>query len=238
MNAGIARYSKLKEKPMKNAIYSIAGGIALALTSGIASAGDAATATLHERLTQDEGLHQISDGLYAESSDSGESFVATNAKGRAALAQKIRALQPQIQALFKANGVNRAERLVLDSLDERARALQAPIAKGTQERTGTCSNGAMLYARATATSGTSANGYAVVSLDFGPVTPTLNEASASTDTNGAYDTGSAYDAAQASASESLSCFSDATATVTCPDDSAPAVSAFAYSVSRAPRCRF
>ena len=92
---------------MKNAIYSIAGGIALALTSGIASAGDAGVANLHERLTRDEGLHQISDGLYAESSDSGESFVATNAKGRAALAEKIRTLQPQAQ-LFTYAGTGHA----------------------------------------------------------------------------------------------------------------------------------
>jgi hypothetical protein len=237
MNAGKPRNPKLKEKTMKSIIRTLTAGIAFALASGIAYAGGVGSSTLHDRLTQEEGLKFVSDGLYAESSDSGESFVATNAKGRVALAQKIRALQPQIQTLLNANGVTRAERLLLDSLDERVRTLQAPVAKGTQEHTGTCSNGAMLYARATATAGTSASGYAVVSLDFGPVTPTLNEASATTDTNGAYDTGSAYDAAQASVSESLSCFSDAAATVTCPGDSGPAVSAFAYSVSRAPRCR-
>jgi hypothetical protein len=63
---------------MKNVICSLAAGIALVFASRDASAGGS---TLHDRLTQDEGLALVSDGLYAESTEDGESLVATNAQG-------------------------------------------------------------------------------------------------------------------------------------------------------------
>lgn len=222
---------------MKNAILALATGIALALTASSVSAGATNDSTLHDRLTQHEGLSLVSDGLYAETTENGESYVATNAAGRAALAQKMRAIQPRLNKLFQAGGISRSERALLGSISKKAQELQSPVAKASQERTGFCSGGAQLYARATANAGTSANGYAVVSLDFSPVTPTLNEVNVGTDFNGAYDSGSGYDAASAAVSDAASCFSNANASVTCPGAAAPAVDAWAFSFNRAPRCR-
>lgn len=220
---------------MKNRLKTLALGIVTALLPTLLSANDVATKSLHERLTLDEGMNLAGDGLYAQESDAGISYVATNDAGRRALATKIRALLPSIRKQLAGSGLNHQERKSLSRSEALIGELESAIGKGAQ--TGGCESGATVYARALSSWGTQASGLAKVTLDFGPTTPTNNYAEAETDFTYITDSGVGSDPAEAIAAEPFSCVASAQASVFCPGTNTAAVHAWAFSVSRTPRCR-
>jgi hypothetical protein len=201
--------------------------IAAAMLPALASAAD--SQSLRNRLTLEQGMTMVSDGLYLEKTATGESYVATNTSGRRALALKVRAVQLESEKRMKDRASTHAQGVASAKTEALLQLLETPQSKRFMEREGYCSGGAQLYASASATNGTAASAYAVNALDFGPVTPTANYADAYTDNTGYASYGTGYGAAQAQTYESPSCFSNAYASVTCPNDSAPAVVAWAFS---------
>jgi hypothetical protein len=204
--------------------------LALCLASllpAFASAND--QTSLHDRLTLEEGMSMISNGLYFEKTQSGESYVATNADGRRALAARVRAVDAQMKQAATGLRLDPARTNALLGI------LEAPQAKGSMNREGNC-GAARVFANASSSNGTSANASAVNGLDFSPVTPTANYAEAYTDLIFNSSTGTGYTAAQAQAYEANSCYSGAYSSVTCPGASSPAVVAWAVSRRNLPRC--
>lgn len=208
----------------------VSGALALAL-SGLAVAGtpDAQPAT----------AVPISDGLYATLHAHSGSFVATNAAGKLELARRIEDVRAQALAAYSVDGLQPNEEGVLARLTASAQSLrQEATIKASQSSGGTCGNGNTLHTSAIATNGYNASAFAVNAIDFGPATPTLNYAVAYNDFNSNEVTATGLVAAQTSVSNPGSCISVAEARVTCPGATVAASRSFAYSINRAPACRY
>lgn len=204
--------------------------LALCLASLLPAFASAADQTsLHDRLTLEEGMSMVSNGLYFEKTRSGDAYVATNADGRRALAARVRAVDAQMKKS------NSGTRLDPARTGELLSILEAPEAKGSMNREGNC-GAAQVFAFASSSNGSSANASSLNGLDFGPVTPTANYAEAYTDLIYNSGTGTGYTPAQAQAYEAASCFAGAYSSVTCPGASSPAVVAWALSSRNLPRC--
>ena len=215
--------------------------LTLALVSAGALAQSTATRTLDQVLTQDEGMNQVSDGLYAQNTGSSESYVAINAAGQRALLDRLVQLRTKLAAQHAAGGTSSSEQASLDVIDKSIAELGQPQPKNTI--IGDCSGpggtgSPQLYARALSGGGLSASGYAVLTSDFSPATPTQNSAFASTqnrlgdDTSSQSSTGVGLTAASASASApngNTACTASASASVKCPGHTTPSISAFAVS---------
>lgn len=218
---------------MKTAFKIFAITLSAAVLSPSASAAET---SLHDRLTVEQGMSEMSPGFYAQKSQTGESFVATSAAGQRALAQKLREVRALQQNRLSKKQPSHAEQAALNKTENLLKQLETSVSKDSQSGYENCSNGALLYVSAASSSGSTATGYAVVALDFGPVTPTLNYADAYNDNGGDTNYGSGYAAAQASVDGGHSCFAAGFASVTCPDESSPKIVAYAYSQSNRPRC--
>lgn len=209
----------------------LSGVLALAL-SGLASAAAPA-------VQPDAAPTLVADGLYATEHADGASFLAVNAAGKSELAKRIDEVRAEATLRYAADGIQGNEQSVLDRLAASAQALrQEGSAKASQTSGGSCGNGNTLRTTASATNGYNASASAVNAIDFGPATPTQNQAVAYNDFNYNESTATGLAAAQASVSDSGSCVSVAEGRVTCPGATVPASRAFAYSMSRAPACRY
>lgn len=216
---------KLRNASFLLAVFSTA---ALAQTTG--------APTLDEALVTSEGMTKVSDGLYAKSADSGQSFVATNKTGHQTLLQKLQAERSRIESRVATS----SKQGMLDQIDGLISAVNQPSPKN-QTLTGDCTGSGgtgypRLYVQALSSGGTSASGYAVMTDDFSPYLNTTNYAIATTENLSNSATAHAFTPASASQTEPQSCYASATARVTCPPSTSPAITAVAFSSNPAPRC--
>jgi hypothetical protein len=193
-----------------------------------------------EQSLRDDGYIERSNGLFASPNLAEPAFVATNAQGRQALVLEMHKDRATYLARAQKNGIQAQEQNVLNSFDRTIADASkiASVAKITNSSEGPCivPNGATLFASATSNAGTSASAFAVNSIDFGPATPTANYAEASTEFSTVSNTGVGTSPASSSTSNSFSCFAYSYGSVTCPGESAPAVSAYISTFSTRPRC--
>lgn len=203
---------------------------ALSMISGAAFA----QGSLDQVLTQKEGLTLVSDGLYADKHGTEESYVATSQAGRQALATVMSQHRAMMERHYSTNGIDRAERLVLNEMDTSIAELSRSGAKMDDEDTGNCGTTQVLT-RATANGGITASSYAVASNPGGAVAATTNFAS--TMVGGAYKNHNAVGAAPASVSDAnpTSCHSASYAQSFCPGSWA-GVASYAYSYRIGPGC--
>lgn len=204
--------------------------LTLALFSASALAQNPGSQALDDVLTQKEGMSLVSDGLYYQKTDSGDSFVAVNATGKRAILAKMQETRAALAARYQAKGIPQSEQIALGALDNEIARLSQPQPKN-QEITYHCGDAATIYARALSSGGTSSSAYAVdQGGGFSPPTSTVNVATASTDDVSHSSTTSTFTAATASATEARSCVAYSSASVTCyGDPSPPTISAFATS---------
>lgn len=216
---------------------SFAGASIVALTAlcSMQVSAQEQSRTLGDILTQDQGMTQISDGLWARTSPASESYVAVGKAGHAALLEKLIQLRPKMSSTQTATAGAAAKPSVVD---EAIADLDAMHLGEKQTVTGSCSGpGASgepeLRAIANSSGGTTASASAVMTNDFSPATNTTNFARAQTvnrngvTTSDHSDTEHAFTQASASASApvQLPCSAAAWATVTCPTGG-PGISAF------------
>jgi hypothetical protein len=209
----------------------------LALASSSAFAQVSASRSLDDVLTHDEGMTLISDGLYAQSTGSGESWVAVNPAGQRALRVKLQELRAKWAKQSKPAAASKSPAFA--ALDRSIAQLSTLSPDQIVEGDCTGPGGTAmpsLYARATSSGGYTASGYAVRQLDFGPGTPTQNAAWAETDNPfgdpTSQQTGSGVGDQAASATATAvgrRCQAFASASITCPGQSSPAIAASAYS---------
>ena len=203
----------------------------------------AANAQSLEKALVERGYKAISDGLYAELSTSGNAWVATNSAGHKMLVQHMENDRNTVLQIAQKDGVSAREARTLKQLQGNIDALNQAVpaqAKNSQSNYGSCltPNGAALYASASSYQGTSASATAVNALDFGPITPTSNYAEANTEYSGDYGFGVGASPANATTSDSSSCFAFGYGSVTCPAENAPGVTAYASSFSRRNICLY
>jgi hypothetical protein len=211
--------------------------LCLATAVALFGANSAGARSLDELLTQDEGLSQVSDGLYAHTTANSESYVAVNKAGQQALLDKLRDIKARLGNSEKASA------RVVDSA-----IAELSVVEPKNTVSGDC-NGAggtgqpQLYATASSSGGQTASAYAVMTSDFSPPTNTTNEACASTERGDGTTTSSqcsttyAFTPASASATApnpNNACTASASASVTCPGHSSPSISAFAFSQKSIP----
>ena len=221
----------------------IAGLVASILATGSAMAGDSRE-RLDEMLTQQDGMTQISDGLYARVDDHGEAYVAIGEPAQKALALRLIELR---ERLVNAPGDGSTQR-DFEALSKGIADLTQPAPKN-QYVSGDCTgpgggNQPQLYARAESTVGLNSNAYAVLTSDFGPITWTVNFATALTQnrfgvtTSSQTSTQNADTAASASAAapnSNQACMASSYASVKCPGQTSPAISAAALTY-KTPGC--
>lgn len=195
------------------------------------------TTTLHERLTLEDGMSLVGDGLYAKHFASGASFVATNAAGRLALADKVRAKRVALAKRQAGKKLSRNAQLRLQRFDAIIDDLSRPtgLSKISDDAWGGCGNGSGTHVHAKSDDGQSAIAYAALELDFGPTTQTENLVTGGTDYQYDWSVTYAYDPASISLFSRLSCDADAYASVSCPDGF-PGIAVFVTSTSTLPRC--
>ena len=183
---------------------------------------------LDDILIQKEGMTRVSDGLYYQKSDSGESFVAISASGKQVILDKMRETRAAL-ALRLAQTHSESGEASLASLDDQIDRLSNP--RPNQVITGHCGDQATIYARALSSGGTSASAYAVdQGGGFSPPVSTTNYASASSDNHSNSQTTSTGTPATASVTDARSCVAYSSATVNCTGDPhPPTISAFATS---------
>jgi hypothetical protein len=202
--------------------------------------------TLGSTLAVEDGMVQVADGLYARVTTDGESYVAIGESGQEALRERLIELRAKLARAHDKSPSS--EQQTLDVIANALADLSQPHTK-SQTVTGDCSGPGgtsqpQLYARALSSYGLNASAYAVLTSDFSPVLATANYASAGTrnglgvSTSSQTSTGIAYTAASASASAPVSsnaCTASSYASVKCPGQSSPAISALAYS-QKSPGC--
>lgn len=216
---GMCRIPCTKDIPMKS--------ITFAVLLAVGPLAQAKPLSVHDELTQNRGMTEVSPGLYQRIDGSEKAYVATSQTGKQALAAHI---QSRVDALTASMGKRQAtpsQLQLLGQMEDAALALTQDSRKDSQSSNGSCASYALVYAFASADYGTDAYANAGIALDFGPTTPTQNEAWAWTDGAFNYDSGTGLDAAITSAYTSYSCYSAAYAQVTCPDSGGTA--AFAES---------
>lgn len=190
--------------------------------------------SLDEVLTQDQGMTQVSEGLWARTSPASESYVAVGKAGHAALLEKLIELRPKISPTQAQIGAAAQPSL----LDQAIGDLDAMHLDAKQTVIGSCAGPGSpgepeLRAIANSSGGTTASASAVMTKDFGPATNTTNFARAETVNRQGVTTSSQSDtehfftqaSASASAPVQMPCSAAAWATVTCPTGG-PGISAF------------
>lgn len=185
---GMSRIPCTRDIPMKS--------ITFAVLLAVGSLAQAEPLSVHDELTQNRGMTEVSPGLYQRIDGSEKAYVATSQTGKQALAAHI---QSRVDALSASMGKRQATPSQLQLLGQ----------MDSQSSNGSCASYALVYAFASADYGTDAYANAGIALDFGPTTPTQNEAWAWTDGAFNYDSGTGLDAAIASAYTSYSCYSAA-----------------------------
>lgn len=220
---------------MKLKLASIALCVSTCLLTNPVSAEP--TITLHDRLTLEEGMSLVGDGLYAKNFSSGASFVATNAAGRLALADKVRTKRAALAKQQAGKKLPQNTRLRLQRFDAIVADLSRPLSlsKISEDIWGGCGNGSGTHVHAKSDDGQSAVAYAALELDFGPTTQTENLAMGGTDYQYDWSTTYAQDPATVSLFSRMSCDADAYASVSCPDGY-PGIAVFVTSSSTLPRC--
>lgn len=161
-----------------------------------------------------KGMTQVSDGLYARISADRESYIATNAAGRNAMAEKMRKVSAEFAKLYAIDGITRSERAAMERSEHIQKELLQPATQSKEADS--CNSGAALFASVAVSEGHSASANAGITLDFGPTTPTQNYAYARAGNNWADDYGTGLDTASASIFNASACISEAIAQVTCP----------------------
>jgi len=214
-----------------------AANLCLATAVALFGANSVDARSLDVVLTQDDGLSQVSDGLYAHKTANSESYVAVNKAGQQALLDRLRDIRARLGNSEKASA------RVVDSA-----IAELSVVEPKNTVSGDC-NGAggtgqpQLYATASSSGGQTASGYAVMTSDFSPATNTTNKADASTErgdgttTSSQSSTNFAFTPASASATApnpNNACTASASASVKCPGHSSPSISAFAFSQKSIP----
>lgn len=218
--------------------HLIRSGVAL-MTLGASVAHAGAANPIQKELTEVRGMVEVAEGLYAEFGQGSASFVAINSQGTLALSDRVRKLHLELSQRFARDGIEPQEARLLDRIERSAEELRVEAAvKAYQSGTGTCGNGSTLRAWASATSGHSASAYAVNASDFGPATPTDNQVWVADDFLSQHVSSVGLTPAEAAVAKPGSCNSVAEAKVYCPGQSAAAVRAYAWSLSRAPACLY
>jgi len=215
-------------------------GIATVLACASTSAQNSASQFSDNTLAQEQGLTQVSNGLYARTSPTSVHYIAVNPAGMSTLLQKLLELKAS-QAKATAGKSNVTTPSVLDQLIDQLSRPQPQIQVGqTGDCTGAGGTGEpQLSALATSGGGTIANANAVLTSDTSnPVTATTNVASAEIDNSlgNTVATQTITTAAATPANVSLNtangCTAVASATVTCPGHTSPSIAAFANSVKK------
>jgi hypothetical protein len=203
----------------------------LALSAGQATA---AGKTLHEELTVNRGMIEESPGFYVKRDGSASSYVATTASARLQLAIIAEQRAASLAAALKRPATAIEKKMIAELNDLAANAREVALEKGP----GSCSTGAAVAAYASAWGGTEASASAGVTLDFGPVTPTYNEATAMTSSSiPITNVGIGSNWAHASTFDWQGCYSMAEAMVICPTGGDGAY-AFAESYGQNPNGSF
>lgn len=215
--------------------------LVLALVSCSALA-QTATPSLDRELTQKQGMTEVGDGLYIRITASGEAYVAVGARGQQALLEKLLDLRAKRQDADSASA--RAGTKMIDDL---IAEMTQPAVNGAMDNYGDCSgrNSTGPF-HATASSGGASSAYASASNSDASIN-TTNQASAYvTDGNDdiiAQQSATTYGVVEATASAqsptptrpSNLCQAGATASITCPGQTTPAIRAFAVSNVYPPR---
>lgn len=210
------------------------------LISAYASAQSPVPRTLDDILVNDKGMTRISDGLYARSGESEQSFIAVNPAGQQSLLRKLLDEREKIAALRSKRNAGAS---ATDVLDHAIATLSQPVLKsGHQNVTGDCSGPGgtgtpAIYVDVAASSGSSAGGYAGIVPGSGSSVATTNYVAASVNgydgagtiaSNSSTTTGTTIASASANAPfGTRACFAMAEASVTCPGASSPAITGFA-----------
>jgi len=200
--------------------------IALLFASTLASAQSGQVPVNADPL---KGMTEVSDGLYARKTGNSESYYATNAAGRMAIADRMYQVNEKFRELYAVDGISLKEQILLTRSEEAQKVLRES-AEGTRDfQTGNCNNGAYLVATAYSSDGVSASATAVNALDFGPATPTTNYAYARAGHyyNDAVTTGLTQ--ASASAYSPSACMAEAYSIVVCPNGAFGAGPAYEFS---------
>jgi hypothetical protein len=192
--------------------------------------------SLTEVLTADQGLARVGEGLYAQVDEHGESYVAVSAAGQQALLARL--LELRAQSAQKGAAANRPDA----PLERLIQQLSQPLAKGSMERYGDCNGpnpGGPLHAGASSYGGRTAG--ASASNSNAAVNTTNTAYAQTTDRSGLTneETSTTYGSTPASASASAPgtrnlCYASASASVTCPGATRPAIAAFATSYPQQP----
>jgi hypothetical protein len=214
--------------------------LALAFTAAGASAQSAPQRSLDEVLVYDEGMNQVSDGLYAQVVGTSESYVATSAAGRNALLAKLVALRAKLSGRGDTKGDTPSGRLgFVDSL---IAELGRPVPKD-QSYPGNC-GGPGLPLLVAATSHYGINASATASNSNGAFNTTNYAFAATYDNNDhvtsqqsstTYGTTTASAAAAAS-NGSTACDSFGRASITCPGGTTPTIVAVAHTYHQGATC--
>ncbi|MDZ4812772.1 MAG: hypothetical protein SGI99_09200 [Pseudomonadota bacterium] len=186
---------------------------AMLAASAVASAQTAETAVRRDHL---KGMTQVADGLYVRKSADRESYFATSAAGRAAIAEKMRKVNAEFARHYAKDGISLQEQELLTRSEQTQRRLRQAASLSKDTVTGGCGNGAYLVATAYASYGNSAGASAVNAVDFGPATPTTNVAWARAGWDQDYSVEIGTTQATASVYNYSSCLSEATGEVFCP----------------------
>jgi hypothetical protein len=226
---------------MKSIHTVVAAGVAACILAAGSATADDSRNQLDAILTQQDGMTQISDGLYARLDEHGEAYVAVGEPAQKALALRLVELQERLGS--SGDGTRQAD---FDALSKGIADLTQPAPKN-QYVSGDCtgpggSSQPQLYARAESSFGLNSNAYAVLTSDFGPITWTVNYATALTQnrlgvtTSSQTSTQNADTAASASATapnSNQACMASSYASVKCPGQSSPAISAAALTYKTA-----
>lgn len=200
---------------------------AMLAASAVASAQTAETAVRRDHL---KGMNQVADGLYVRKSADRESYFATSAAGRAAIAEKMRKVNAEFSRHYAKDGISLQEQDLLTRSEQTQQRLRQATSLSKARETGGCGNGAFLVATADASDGHSAGASAVNAVDFGPATPTTNVAWARAGWYQDYSVEIGTTQANASVYNYASCLSEATGEVFCPSGY-PGGTGTAYAIS-------
>jgi hypothetical protein len=197
----------------------------------------AAPLSLHERLTQAQGMQLVGPGFYAKHDASGDSYIAINDAGRRALAVEAGARRDELSKRLSRSGISRSEAGTLARMDSVVADLARASAKGQSDRYGGCGNGSLVHVYTNSYTGESAYAYAALELDFSPATPTTNYVEAFNDVDASSMQTTAFSPAEVSVNDpnNISCAANSYARVTCPDGYI-AAAAMSFSNKRTPFC--
>lgn len=194
---------------------------------------------MEDVLAANDGMTRLSEGLYAQIDEHGESYVAVSAAGQQALLARLLELRAK-SAQKAASAATQKAHAPIDRLIEQ---LSQPVAKGSVERYGDCSGpnaSGPLYAGASSYGGRSAGAAATNSNSALATTNTAYAQTTDTLGQSIEQTSTTYGSTPASVSVSAPntrylCSASASSSVTCPGATRPAIAAFASSYPQQPQ---